>query len=705
VVRLADRLSAARRRRFIGRAAERALFQSALLAPEWPFQVLHVFGPGGVGKTSLLREFAALCDEHGVAAYYLDARHMEPAPEAFGHELRLAMGVSADQPPLAALAPWPGRHVILVDTYETIAPLDAWLREVFLPELPAHTLVVFAGRPPPSPSWRTDLGWQALVRLLPLRNLSRDESVALLTDRGVPPDQQESVVGFTHGHPLALSLVADLFAQRPGIRFQPQMAPDVVKTLLEQFVQQVPGPAHRAALEACALVRAVTEPLLAELLAMPDAHDLFEWLRGLSFVESGPPGLFPHDLAREALAADVRWRNPDWYAELHRRARTYYTTHLAQVDVQQQQRLLFDLIYLHRDNAVMRPFFEWQESGAILVDAPRPVDWPHLVAMVERHEGPDSAAVAARWFARQPEGVLVFRDAGDQQAGFLCMVALHRATPDDLEADPAAAGAWRYLQAHAPLRPGERATLFRFWMARETYQAVSAIQSLAFVNAVRHYLTTPALAFTFFPCADPEFWAPLFAYGELPRLPAADFVVGRRQYGVYGHDWRTQPPPDWLALLAQREIADGPQPAPPAPAAEPLLVLSEPDFAAAVHQALRDLARPEALQRNPLSRSRLVVECAGPGADPVARAAALRELIIEAAEALRATPRRAKWYRAVYHTYVQPAPTQEAASELLDLPFSTYRRHVAAGVAHVTAQLWQQEIGGAPASANAPRRR
>ena len=36
---------------------------------------------------------------------------------------------------------------------------------------------------------------------------------------------------------------------------------------------------------------------------------LFEWLRGLSFVESGADGLFPHDLARDVLDADLRWRD------------------------------------------------------------------------------------------------------------------------------------------------------------------------------------------------------------------------------------------------------------------------------------------------------------------------------------------------------------------------------------------------------------
>ena len=54
--RLADRLAAARRARFVGRLAELELFRAALLEQEPPFAVLHLFGPGGVGKTALLGE-------------------------------------------------------------------------------------------------------------------------------------------------------------------------------------------------------------------------------------------------------------------------------------------------------------------------------------------------------------------------------------------------------------------------------------------------------------------------------------------------------------------------------------------------------------------------------------------------------------------------------------------------------------------------
>jgi hypothetical protein len=393
------------------------------------------------------------------------------------------------------------------------------------------------------------------------------------------------------------------------------------------------------------------------------------------------------------MTADVRWRNPDWYAELHRRARNYYIARLQRSNSQEQQRILFDYVFLHRDNPVVRPYFEWQESGRVFADLMCPGDEAELQAMVARHEGDESARIAAHWLARQPQGVRVFRQTRQQSSGFMAMVALHQASPEDREVDPSAQAAWRFLQQHAPLRTGEGATLFRFWMDDNLYQAVSPTQSRVFITAVQHYLTTPGLAYTLFPCADPEFWAAVFAYADLTRIPEADFEVGGRRYGMYGHDWRATPPMTWLALLADRETGVSSMVAPPPPS-EQLIVLSHDDFASAVHGALRDFNRVDALRANPLTRSRLVADRVGLNADHAKRVAALQSIVKDAAQLLQSSPRDSKLYRALQTTYFQPAATQEQAAEWLDLPFSTYRRHLKAGITRILDMLWQQEIGG-----------
>jgi hypothetical protein len=370
---------------------------------------------------------------------------------------------------------------------------------------------------------------------------------------------------------------------------------------------------------------------------------------------------------------------------------------LQETQGQEQQTILIDYVFLHRDNPVVQPFFnviqaQGQGIGGFLIDIARDDDWDILKEIVERFEGPESAELAAHWFEKQPGSVVVFRDQDSQTVGFMTLLSIENLEPDIREKDLAVEAAWQYLHDHAPLRTGERAVFVRYWMAADTYQSISAIQGLIAVNAVRYYLTTPGLAYSFFPTADPGIWAAIFAYADLRHIPEIDFTVGGKTYGVFGHDWRAVPPASWLDLLGQRELSQSPETVARPAAIEPVLVLSRPEFADALHDALRDFVRPDLLVNNPLLRSRLVVDELEGDEDDLVRAELLQELIKETAENLKASPRDLKYYRAVYHTYLQPTPTQAKAAELLDLPMGTFRRHLKSGIERLTEMLWQQEV-------------
>jgi hypothetical protein len=144
---------------------------------------------------------------------------------------------------------------------------------------------------------------------------------------------------------------------------------------------------------------------------------------------------------------------------------------------------------------------------------------------------------------------------------------------------------------------------------------------------------------------------------------------------------------EWLHVVTERALAQDIGAA-PATSPEPL-VLSQPEFTAAVRRGLRDLGRIDLLAANPLCRTRLV----GDGS-----AESLGVLLRDAVNALRGHPRDENRFRALDRTYLRPASTQEYAAEVLGLPFSTYRRHLTEGIQRVVADLWQRELyGGATA--------
>ena len=679
--RMADRIAAARRRGFVGRVAELELFSALIGSPEPMVAVLFVHGPAGVGKSTLLRRFGALCAEAGVEVLAIDVRDTPPTVDALRYRLAPLLSDDGHRP----------RTVVLLDTYELLADSDARIREEIAPQLPADTLLIIAGQRPPSAGWRTDPGWADLIRVINLQNLSRGECQAYLSGRGVQESLHDSAVDFTHGHPLALALVGEVLKDRGT--FAPDQSADVIGELLGTLVRDAPTPAHRLALEASAQVRVVTEPLLAALLGVPDAAELFGWMRGLPFVDPGPLGLYLHDLARNVLASDLRWRHPDRYVDVHTRARLYYLEYLDRLqdtDPVTHTGVLMDLMYM---NTELRQFLQAPDAG---VDTGRlqpaaPGDRDEISALVHRHEGADSAALARHWFDEQSEAWRVVRDGNGTLTGVMCLLAVQEIAPADRAADPAVAGAWKQLALHAPLRPGEQVTLVRFWMSDQAYQSVSPVQSLITTQLARHYLGTAGLAVTLVPFAHPDEWEQVCEYADQRRMPAADFRVGEKDYAAFGHDWRVVPPAAWVARLSAQEIGSQVQDA--APAAQPgLLVLGEAAFAAAVKRALRDVTRPDRLRDNPLLCSRIVTDHrAGKDASTAERVVALQQIVTDAA-ALSQTPADGRLARVLYRAYLSPAPTLERAAEVLDLPSSTFRRLLTTAVARVVDTLWHREL-------------
>ncbi|HKP54674.1 MAG TPA: tetratricopeptide repeat protein [Chloroflexia bacterium] len=179
------------------------------------------------------------------------------------------------------------------------------------------------------------------------------------------------------------------------------------------------------------------------------------------------------------------------------------------------------------------------------------------------------------------------------------------------------------------------------------------------------------------------------------NLAAARTAIGDTHFEA---SWQegllTTPAQALVCQESPREPAQPPAPTTSSAPPPPRPTMSQDDFTAATYDLLRNYPRAYALQNNPLLNSRITTERAGTGASNTQKVTTLQTLLREAADTLQAAPRDLKLYRAIYHTYLSPAPTQEQASELLDLPFSTYRRHLKEGMARVAEVLWQWEQAG-----------
>ena len=687
--RVGDRLAAAQRTHFCGRTDELAAFREVLRGTR-ALSVLWVHGIGGIGKSALLAEYAAIADEQRIAAIRLDGRLVDPSPGGFLLALAGALDLAAGSDPLALLAD-SDRVLLFVDSYELLTPIDDWLRGTFLPRLTGRIVLVLAGRDAPSPEWTAHLGWGPHVRALELRNLAPGDSRTLLDKRGVPAERHDSILEFTHGHPLALVLVSEgAHKSDAGVTFSPDRAPHVIRTLLHRIVAAAPTAAHRRALELCAHVRATSETLVAAIVEGGDPHELFEWLRGLSFVEQGPEGLFPHDVVRAALDADFRWRDPAGYRDLHRRLFGYLRERLRQDSGRARQRAFFDKLYLHRFNPIGARYHDYGTLGAVYAEPAGERDHAPIVAAVARHEGTDAAGIAAEWLRRQPAAWQIVRGAGDALLGYVASIAIDPLSGEETVFDPAVRAAMAYARRFGPLRAGERIVHHRVHGAPDVHQRMSPAINLLAAAVTTAPLAIDRLAWSFIAFVEAEPWRPIMDYIGFRRAGDADFTAGEQAFAVFAHDWRVETFDAWWTRETETSIGEAAAGNAADGAAAPLAVLSEAEFDECVRRALRDYHDATALGANPLLRSRLIFDAAGNAAGT----ADLQALLRDAAERLARFERGEKFHRAVWHTYVEPAGSQERAAERLGVPFSTYRYQLARGLEQIVAELWRRELRG-----------
>ncbi len=639
-----------------------------------------------MGKTTLGRAFQRRAEAAGFATAWADAAVADVTPTA----LIDAWRADLQRDDLRAL---PVDTVLFLDDFQRVRGLEGWLRTRLLERAGPRVRMVLLGRHPPSPLWTTAPEWIGRLGVSRLACWDPPEAEGYLAARNVAEPERATAIAASYGHPLALALLADVHGQGGDL---PSLAlaehPSLVAHLAEKLCGSLHDGRQRQALAVAAEARVTTQSLLEAMLELEDGYELFGWLRGLSFMQAHPQGLVPHDLVRDVVRYELAWRDPARAEATKQRFADHILACFDRAtDRRRELDLLRDLAFLHRNHPMARDMFAFQPARVLCPEPARPEDLPAVEAMLDANGLGASIPPVRWWYERQPDALVVMRDVRGAVVGTELAIRVTDAALAEAEShDPAAASLRSALAKRGAPRAGEHAVVGRVWCT-EQGQTVGEVQSQLWLNRVRDCVRASGLAQVVAYFREPKAWMMPFSYMGFERATDADFEGGGEAQGAYIRDWRRESAAEWFLRMAQLASGQAPPVARPGPQ-RTAVVLSEASFAEAVKQALRVYPSRGDLAKNPLANSRLVAVRAGPTATEAERAEVLAQLLEEALDEVRLTPATRKAYRALYRTFVNPAETQRDAAATESMPFGTFRRQLATGLARVTGTLWELEV-------------
>ena len=548
---LADRVTES----LVGRREELSILLR-VLEEDGPL-VLHVYGIGGVGKTSLVEAFAPQARAQGASVAYLDCRSVEPTERAFVRELGAAIGGDPATPEEAAerLGSIGPRVVLILDTYEVFRAMDTWLRQVLIPVLPENVRVIFFGREPPVSAWVTSPGWQGLFRSLALEPLDEQSAVELLTRAGVGEKDAKRINRIARGHPLALQLAASAATERQhhDSALEEVAIQRAVEELARIYLADIDEPLARRALEAASVVRRVTLSLLHAMLPGVAPQDVFDRLRALPFVESSHHGLHVHDVVQQAVAAALRANDPGRHRDYRRAAWSQLRTEVRRVGVQELWRYTADMLYLLENPVVREVFFP---SGAHLftVEPARPDDGPAIHGISERHEGPAATKLVDELWSGAPQIFRVVREPDGTVAGFICPFDPEAVNPALLRADPILQRWCEHLERD-PVPKGQRVLFYPRELSRESGEAPSSVQGAMLLEIKRLYMEMrPQLRRIYCAQRDIETQEAALEHLGFRRIPEAEVELDGATYHTIMLDFGPSSVDGWLSSLVAAEL-------------------------------------------------------------------------------------------------------------------------------------------------------
>jgi DNA-binding CsgD family transcriptional regulator len=530
---LGERLTEERLRWFIGREADLAALDAALDDPSCA--LLHLTGQAGVGKTSLLLEFARECERLSLPISYVDAAEVN---QHSAEELQRSYARHATQLlESARSSAAPARPVLLLDSYERLAAHEPWVVGQFLPGLPSNVLVVVASRRPQSPRLSVDPAWSSLSRNWRLKPWADADAQRFLELREVPSAAQRAIINVVGGYPLGLAFAAELVKRAGTTMFSQEFLRELQRTLTQALELRASSQAQQLALDVCALAHTTTSELLEHVLhANPNvgtshAPELFDWLASRAFVEHAAAGVRPHALARLALVARAHRGNAQRYQSIYRPVREFVVAELA---ADSPPKAGFDdLFFLDRDvPSIEQLSVREGEREAPSFRTALPSDEPSMVELCREHEGEQASEILRAHFRVEPRSFEVSRDemlGGAMDSLWHALMITSAADIPLPDLDPAARMAAEFVSRH-PLENGARALYLRWFLNRNDYQKPTPRGLTITARISNLIMSSERLAYSLSVFRNPEDWAELWDRASSPRQVVGTFTLGSETY-------------------------------------------------------------------------------------------------------------------------------------------------------------------------------
>ena len=279
--------------------------------------IIGVHGVAGIGKSSLLRQFSK---QSPGSTLLLNCQLIEPTnDEVFIHHLTKA--AEENSTPLNQITnSASGNLIILLDQFESLRLLESWLRLDFIPQFKKQIKLIFASRIAPDNQWAINPPDQHLYRSLKLTGISEIESVAYLQQAGHSESTAAKINQLANGHPLALRLVSNTILEQPNRNIADISLSHAQHTLANYFLDDIKSPQLKQAIEATACVRYVNETILAEMLDLNDATEIYQQLSSLEFIEHFQAGLRLYNPLKQAVASTLKARSPQIFNRYRKHA-------------------------------------------------------------------------------------------------------------------------------------------------------------------------------------------------------------------------------------------------------------------------------------------------------------------------------------------------------------------------------------------------